>query len=135
MLDITVSYRRLRLQLFPRLLSKRSKEEHIAGLQKVAIRQLHNWLPTQERWQEPPAQWLRPGGRAEREGEGWRDGGGKEHTCPTVSLLLHVSLPPHSHGQITQGFCCPPCSPGDIKSFSTLRNRHSVKPKVPSRAK
>lgn len=37
---------------------------------------------------------------AEREEEGWRDGGGEEETWEggAVSFLLHVSLPAHSHG-------------------------------------
>lgn len=75
------------------------------------------------------------GQSAEQEKGGWRDGGGKEETREggAVSSLLHVSLPPRSHG--TQGCCRPPRFLMDIKSFTGLRSRHSEKPKIASRAK
>lgn len=94
MLDITVSYGRLRLQLFPRLLSKRSKQEHVAGLQKVIIHQMHNWLPKQERWQDSPALRLRPRGR-ELSGnakDGGMEGGRNTHRKMEQSPYAYMFL-------------------------------------------
>ena len=100
MLDVTISYCHLRLQLFPCLISKMSKQKHLSGLQKVSINQLHNWLPNQAGWWDPPKWRLSPGGRA-LSGKR-KDGGGKEETREggAVSFLLHISLPFRSHGTI-----------------------------------
>lgn len=74
-----------------------SKPKHLAGLQKVSIHWLHNWLPNQEEWWEPPKWRLSPGGRAlsgkRKDGgmEGDRRRHGKEEQSPSSSRF--PSLP------------------------------------------
>lgn len=88
MLDATVSYWHLRLQLFPCLISKMSKQKHLTGLPKISISQLHNWLPNQEGWCHPLKWRWHPRGRVPSRKR--KDGEEKEETQEgwAVSLLL-----------------------------------------------
>lgn len=88
MSDATVSYWHLRLQLFPRLITKTSKQKHLTGLPKISISQLHNWLPDQEGWWHPLRWRLSPRGRVPSRNR--KDGEGKEDTQEggAVSFLL-----------------------------------------------
>lgn len=90
MLDITVSYCHLGLQLFPRLLSKTSKQKHLARLQEVSIHRLHIWLPAQEGWWDPLKWRLSPGGRglSRKREDGGMEGGRKRQGKEEQSSLL-----------------------------------------------
>lgn len=134
MSDATVSYCQLRLQLFPHLISKTSKQKHLTRLPKISISQLHNWLPNQEgRWQPlrgrcvPAAESQAGRGRMEKKGDTGRRSSLLPPPCFPSSLL--------SWYQISQGFCHLSHFLVDINSFATLRSRSSVKPKDASRAK
>jgi len=88
MFDATASYRHLRLRLFPQLISRMSKQKHLAGLQKVSIHQLHNWPPNQEGCWDPPKRRLSPRGRvlSGKRKDGELEGGTKRHKKEKQSL-------------------------------------------------
>lgn len=83
----------VRLQLFPRLISKMSKQKHLAGPPKISISQLHKWLPDQEGWWHHLKWRLSPRGRVSSRKR--KDGKRKEETQEggALSFLLALMVP------------------------------------------
>lgn len=129
MSDATVNYWHLRLQLFPHLISKMSKQKHLTALPEISISQLHNWLPDQEGWWHPLKWKLSPRGECQA-GRGRMERGRKRHRKEEQSPSSLLSW-----YKISQGFCHLFCFLVDINSFTTLKSRGSMELKDDSRAK
>lgn len=89
MSDATVSYWHLRLQLFPHLISKMSKQKHLTGLPKISISaaQLASWpggVVATLKWRLSP--WGRVPSRKRKDGEG------KEETQEGGAIFFLLAL-------------------------------------------
>lgn len=70
-------------------------------MSKQKHHQLHNWLPNQEEWYEPPEWRLSPGGRAlsrRRKDEEMKGERKRHREGGTTPFLLYVSLPSCFYG-------------------------------------